>query len=157
MKRPVVASSNLEPRLSSLETSVESLTGDVRGLMHSIDSLRGMVEAGNRTQWGTIISGIGLSVVIIGAIGSAFIAPLAISTQGHEQILYDRGITIESVKDRLRELEASVATNNAVTAARFAAIGDIVDDIKKNGSGITRERLAILEHEVLTQKAVHKP
>ena len=143
-----VQSKNLEPRLSSLETSVETLTLDMREIIRSIDSLRSLVADHQRPQWGNMISAIGVSVVIIGAIGSSFIAPLTITSAMHDKVLEQRGASIENIKDRLRELESLVSSNAAVSTSELDHLNHTIEDVRLNGSGITRERLAVIENRL---------
>lgn len=140
-----VQSKNLEPRLSSLETSVETLTLDMREVIRSIDSLRSIVSDHQRPQWGNLISAVGVSVVIIGAIGSSFITPLTVQLSHVERHRQDIAHSVEKLTDRMRELESRVSSNDQVITERVEAVTTVLNDIKVNGSGITRERLAVIE------------
>lgn len=63
-------------RVSALESSHLHLTKNVDRLATSIDKLVESEIHSRRTPWGTIISAMGLVIVLVGAIGSAWIAPI---------------------------------------------------------------------------------
>ena len=139
---------NVEARVSSLETSVANLTTDVGRVLMAVDSLRTTISEAQRPQWANWLSAVGLAVVIIGAIGSAFIAPLTLNLAHHTKLLDERGIIIDGLQDRLRNVESDTKSNLKTNEAQFESLTDRFEDVRLNGSPITRERLAVLEAAV---------
>lgn len=135
-------------RISSLETSVTALTDDVRRVLDRVDRVvSGMSEAA-APQYGNIISGVGLAVIIIGAIGAAFISPLTMQLNGHERLLSARGQVIEDIQDRVRSVEVRVESNSESHIVETGAIKEKLNEVAKHGSGLARERLAVLEYKL---------
>lgn len=114
---------------------METLTQDVRALTTAIGV--------RRTPWGTIIGAITLGALLIGAIGASFVAPLTIVQQYHGKWL-DKGM---SVVETLQTQQAENTNKLASIDRRFDALEAAFQDVKVNGSSITRERLAVLEYE----------
>jgi hypothetical protein len=138
----------IDGRISSLETSVASLATDVREIVQSIDRLRGYIGETQRPQWGNLISATGLCVVIVSAIGSAWINPLSISLQYHEKLSAERSVLVERLQDRLRDLEGDFKAHRQTNENEFKFVNSTIEDVRKNGSGVTRERLAVIESQI---------
>jgi len=79
-----MAEPNLEPRVTALETSITSLTEDVRSLGRSLEryadstttqitELSSKFSASQKTPWGVLASWAGVVLVIVGMAGSSFI------------------------------------------------------------------------------------
>lgn len=135
-------------RLSSLETSVNSLTVDVQHIARAVDALRDSMVTSQRPQWGNLIGGVAVSITIIMAVGSASLAPLAVELRQHATVLEERGRIIGNNQDRLRELEGTQLASSKVVDVELKALATLINDMRVNGSGITRERLAVIESKL---------
>lgn len=167
--------SHLESRLAKTETQIEALTTDVRSLVSIVkqqgdefqSQMRQLAVAvttasgPRKTEWSTIIAGTGL---IIG-IGTSAMSPLymrmsdmqkAVEHQArdfrdHERLPMHKASELEM--DHIRKLvdgnsatvEMKLATLEKGLDKRFADMTKTVDDVKYQGSPITRERLAVIE------------
>lgn len=91
---------NIPERVSAVETSlmsmgreIHSVRGDVSSLRAEVNqgfnTLRDAMAGGSRTNWGWVISAVGVGVVIVGAVGAAYVEPVR-RDQSHTQARLDR-------------------------------------------------------------------
>lgn len=139
---------SLEPRLSSLETAVFQMTRGMDSLQATVDAIRNNIAQSQKPQWGNIISAVTMSTVIISAIGAAFVSPLTIITTSHQKTLDERSMTLVQIQDRLREVESVASTNEKLFSSELQATREKLEEVGKSGSGITRERLAVIENQM---------
>lgn len=140
--------SSLEPRLSSLETSVASLSDSIAHVTSSLDSLRSAVVDRDKPQWGNLISLVSVGVVIVTAIGSAWIAPITVTIRHHDMVLAERRAMIDDLQERLRITESLASTNKRVFEGEINNLRADLLDVRNVGAPITRERLAVIESEL---------
>ena len=146
---------NLEERIAKHDAEIDALVSAVGTINSSVKDLRGSIDAlanrlgeSGKAQWGNIFAAIGVGIVIIGAIGTSFISPLSTALIAHDKILTERGVVIEKVQDRIREAESLIRSNQQVHESEYRALQWVVRDIGTNGSGSTRERLAVIESKL---------
>lgn len=127
-------SSDVGSRIAALEADMRAMTRAVKDMAESqerfasetrasIAAARTEIIAARTTPWGNIIAAAGLSIVVIGAIGASFIAPLNIaqSYAGHERDKLREDLDkandaavmrsqnnradIEAIRERFKEIE----------------------------------------------------
>ena len=140
-----MVSNAIEPRISSLETAVSALTSDVSKIANAVDALRSSLSDQQRPQWGNLIAAIGVGIIVVSAIGASFISPLSIQIGYQQKVLDERGNTIESLQDRMREVENAANTNRRLADTEISTLRRDLERVDIQGSGITRERLAVIE------------
>lgn len=133
-------------RISSLETSVNTLTGDIRSIAESVDKLRGMISDNQKPQWGNWIAAMGVGLIVLSAIGASFIAPLSIQLNHHDNTISETGRDLRDIQNRVQDVEVKSSANRESIDREISAVKDTLYDVRVYGSAITRERLAILEH-----------
>lgn len=116
-----------DERISSLETAVEGLAHEVRGFVAAtgkdISEIRTAIQNSSRAPWGNIISATGLAVIVIGAIGTSYLAPAQVRLEYAEKevnrmerwstnqearvdaVERESSRTSSSLKDKLSEVE----------------------------------------------------
>lgn len=67
---------SVEPRISSLETSVRGIETRIDHLSNMVQKVADGIASSAKTNWGTLLSAIGISIVMITGIGSSYILPL---------------------------------------------------------------------------------
>lgn len=106
-----------DERISSLETAVEGLAHEVRGFVSAtgkdISEIRSAIQASGRAPWGNIISASGLAVIIIGAIGTSYLAPAQVRLEYAEKEVN----RMDRLSARQEERIDAVENESARTAA----------------------------------------
>src|SRR5262245_44240107 len=106
---------HLEPRLAAVETSVQNLSNDMSGVRVELralgerthlelQSLARAISDGQRTNWSTILSAVGLAIVIIGAIGTAYVSPLSVMIENNRQVNLDQEAHLARKNAEIHEL-----------------------------------------------------
>jgi hypothetical protein len=71
---------NLASRVASLETSTTALRLDIADLRKALEEFakgtRESLSAMRSTNWNTLISAVGLAVLIVGGLGALYVSPL---------------------------------------------------------------------------------
>lgn len=77
--------SELGERVAAIESTVASIDKSVAELRQGINALVQAEINGHKTPWGTIVSFLGVLLVIIGAVGNAWLTPVQIEIQNLNQ------------------------------------------------------------------------
>ena len=115
----------MDGRVSSLETSVENLRTDIQDLKKT-------VQASLKTNWGVLISGVGLVAVL----WAAAIRPVSTDVARLDGVLTVQTAAVNVLTARL-----------AAQQAEIAAVTTTLETVRTEGSPITRERLSRLEYK----------
>lgn len=102
-------SGNVLPRVTSLETSVKLLHGEIGDVRASVQQVQQSVNAGfgeirrdllakSQTNWGWVIAAVSVAVAMVGAVGTAWVRPLQ---------AYD-----EQVEKRIDRIQLKVETDH---------------------------------------------
>lgn len=106
-----------DERISSLETAVEGIAHEVRGFIAAtgkdISEIRSAINASGRAPWGNIISAAALAVVVIGAIGTSYLAPAQVRLEFAEKEV----LRMERVRERVEDRIDAVEKESSKTAA----------------------------------------
>ena len=141
--------SHIDARLSAVETSVEGIQRSLSDISKSIDTLRTTYVDSRTPQYGTMIAAVGLTVVIVGAVGASFLAPVTVAVAAHERVIDKWPEQHEGLRAQITTCQYELIGPEKASDERFQALAAEVSDIKINGSGVTRERLAVIEHELV--------
>lgn len=165
-RRKLEDDSNINPRIARIETELESVVRDLTLTSSAIRDLADTVQrqgqnfdeqllklhvavtqaAGPRkTEWQTIIS----AVTLIVAIGASAMSPLYLRladtrtrVDQHERIF----------SDSIQTLDNKLQNETKLVIARVEEKADFLqrqfDQVQRDGSPITRERLAVLESKI---------
>ena len=119
---------DIEQRVASLETAVAAVGTDVKSIWGAVESMR----ASLKTPWNNILAAVGLSVVLVGAIGVAWTRPIDAAVHGLAQTVSQYKETLEKDLDRrerygneklshlYESLEAKIASNADIRNERLA-------------------------------------
>lgn len=106
---------DIDRRLSKLEAVVESLASNVGRITDDIGALAGHLQQRGQTNWGTVFAGITLVVLLVtGYVGLPLNSLQNAFTEHKErQMSTDTRLLehLETLRDRVRELEASEAAD----------------------------------------------
>lgn len=104
-------------KVSSLVSDLQNrMAGDLKDrdarMERVFSQINGKFDEQSRsshTDWKAVISAVALGVVIIGAVGSAYVLPLARADQTHETLLAEHLRSINDLRDREAEQRALLA------------------------------------------------
>lgn len=87
-----------------------------QAIVNQIDSLRRSDEVGRerlaavgKPNWGVVIAAVSLGVLVVGAIGSAWVLPLAKADKVHDDAIVLHERTIDAIRERESQLRADMA------------------------------------------------
>lgn len=151
----------LEPRVAKVETQIESistslnaLTGDVRSLAGIVREHAENVESQIRSltvavttasgprkmEWSVVMT----AIFLVMAIGTAALSPMY--------------LRLDDTRAEAKRIDSAIHAHESlpmhqVGQARMDALTERVRRVEDDGSGITRERLAIIESWIEEQKS----
>lgn len=156
---------------ASIQDHSEQVERQIKELLVSVTTAAGP----RKTDWHLVLGGVGLVLAIGAAVFSPLMLRIAdaramaeVLTQkidahanlaSHpvgiarldalEKILTERGVTNTAAIDRLdAKLQKEFELSGLATKEMIAALKNNFEDVQRNGSGVTRERLAIIEQQL---------
>lgn len=107
-----MSDAQMDQRVTRLETTVAGMAASVEKLSKDIDRLAEVITSAQRTPWGNVFTAAGLAIVVIGAIGTAYVAPIiATQTATNQRVTtveQDMGALWQDIVPEMRERIAVV-------------------------------------------------
>lgn len=118
---------SLEPRVASLETAMRNLSQGVSDLGVAIGALRSELTSRGRVNWSAAAGLVSVGIVLISAIGTAFLAPMRVEME-FAKILFNEERAkrqaatndIVQLHERGREVETQFSWSRAANSFAFA-------------------------------------
>lgn len=144
-----------DARISSLETAVDNITKAVAGLAVKLDGLSDSLSKSHRWDWASIWGGVACLLVVIGAVGQSYIAPIYSKFDFLSKDFQETKLELNRLRDTANLNRGNIEKHAALFAAKLTEIEtqfDWLNDIVN-----MRDRNASLLTAMLWEKAYQRP
>lgn len=103
--KPDQIGDSLEPRVASLETAMRGLSQGVADLGASIGALRTELAARGRVNVGAVASVVSVGIVLIAAIGTAWISPMRVEMEFAKVLFNEERQRRQGLSEKVAQME----------------------------------------------------